>query len=404
MAIRAEGLGKKYRLGGPPRHDSLRDAVTSLWRGAGREAANVSTFWALKDVTFEIRQGEVVGIVGRNGAGKSTLLRILSRITTPTAGRLEGFGRVGSLLEVGTGFHSELTGRDNVYLSGAMLGMRRAEIQKSFDAIVAFAEVEEFLDTAVKHYSSGMFVRLGFAVAAHLNSDILVIDEVLSVGDAAFQAKCLAKTREIAASGRTVIFVSHNMSSVCALCDRALWIDRGTLIADGEAGAVVAEYLESMQKAAEVPLDERRDRGGRGPVRFSRVLLLGAEGEGRLATGAAMTLQFEADGPCNGLSCSFTIYDQFGNPVTYFDSARSAPNDTMGEVADRFLCHIDELPLLPGTYRMNAALESDGVLIDHVEGIATFDVDAAPLRGRVLSAQAGYGSLQVAHSWVHPHV
>ncbi|HMB74949.1 MAG TPA: polysaccharide ABC transporter ATP-binding protein, partial [Kiloniellaceae bacterium] len=334
IVIRAEGLGKEYRIGGQPRHDSLRDALTGLWRGTFRGSARSSTFWALEDVSFDVRRGEVVGLIGRNGAGKSTLLKILSRITTPSRGRLVSYGRVGSLLEVGTGFHAELTGRDNIYLSGAMLGMLRAEIDRNFDAIVQFAEIGAFLDTAVKHYSSGMFVRLGFAVAAHLNSDILVIDEVLAVGDAAFQAKCLAKTREIAASGRTVLFVSHNMNSICKLCDRALWLDRGAVVADGEVRTVVARYLDSMQQAAALPLRDRKDREGSGPVRLTHIGLAGAAGRAELASGAPMTMSFEADGPCAGLSCTFVIYDQFGQPVTDFDSARAAPCDVIGEAPD----------------------------------------------------------------------
>jgi lipopolysaccharide transport system ATP-binding protein len=240
VAIRVEGLGKQYRLGGPrERYDTLRDQIRkwSSLRGLLRRATRAEhrpPFWALKDVSFEVEPGEVVGIIGRNGAGKSTLLKILSRITEPTEGAADIHGRVGSLLEVGTGFHPELTGRENVYLNGAILGMRRAEIGRKFDEIVAFAEVEKFIDTPVKHYSSGMYMRLAFAVAAHLEPEILIVDEVLAVGDAEFQKKCLGKMGDVAKSGRTVLFVSHNMQTIANLCQLCICLkDGGSCRANG---------------------------------------------------------------------------------------------------------------------------------------------------------------------------
>jgi lipopolysaccharide transport system ATP-binding protein len=257
IAIRVENLSKQYRIGSAQqaRYKTLRDSLTdmvtapfrrvaSLVRGEAYGAAEMDeTIWALKDVSFEVKRGEVVGIIGRNGAGKSTLLKILSRITEPTEGRAEIHGRVGSLLEVGTGFHPELTGRENIYLNGAILGMTREEIERKFDEIVAFAELAKFLDTPVKFYSSGMYVRLAFAVAAHLEPEILLVDEVLSVGDAAFQKKCLGKMGDVAKSGRTVLFVSHNMTSISALCLRALWIDKGMVVRDGVPDRVIQAYL-----------------------------------------------------------------------------------------------------------------------------------------------------------------
>jgi lipopolysaccharide transport system ATP-binding protein len=260
VVIRAEGLGKKYLIGHAAereRYVALRDVLTrgahNLWRkttGMARGRAIVAgdsqeEFWALKDVSFEVRQGEVLGIIGRNGAGKSTLLKILSRITEPSEGRVTINGRVASLLEVGTGFHPELTGRENIFLNGAILGMTRAEIRRKFDEIVAFAEVEKFIDTPVKRYSSGMYVRLAFAVAAHLEPEILVVDEVLAVGDTEFQKKCLGKMSEVAGGGRTVLFVSHNMPAVARLCRRCLLLDAGRLVKDGEASAVTSRYLVS---------------------------------------------------------------------------------------------------------------------------------------------------------------
>ena len=253
--VSIEGVGKQYRLHhqrGSESYRTLRDSIADAaaapfkWvNGSRQPAAATDDFWALRDVSFDVGSGEVVGIIGRNGAGKSTLLKILSRITEPTTGRITLHGRVASLLEVGTGFHPELTGRENIFLNGAILGMTRQEIRRSFDSIVAFADVERFLDTPVKRYSSGMYVRLAFAVAAHLEPDIFVIDEVLAVGDAEFQKKSLGKMHEVSRGGRTVLFVSHNMAAVQALCGRVVWLDRGTVAAAGPTADVVARYLQA---------------------------------------------------------------------------------------------------------------------------------------------------------------
>jgi len=247
IAVRAEGLSKLYRIGELHRRTTLRESIVAAARGAFRPSVRrpAEIVWALKDVSFEVGRGEVVGIIGRNGAGKSTLLKVLARITEPTSGRAEVRGRVGSLLEVGTGFHSELTGRENIFLSGAILGMRRAEIVHRFDEIVAFAEVERFIDTPVKHYSTGMYLRLAFAVAAHLEPEILLVDEVLAVGDAAFQKKCLGKMGDVSRQGRTVLFVSHNLAAVKYLCPSTLWLEGGGVHLHGTSEAVVREYLES---------------------------------------------------------------------------------------------------------------------------------------------------------------
>jgi lipopolysaccharide transport system ATP-binding protein len=252
-AIRVENLGKLYRIGAArQRHDTLRDALSAGVRQihrprkrsnsdhSGNSGQRDESFWALRDVSFEVQRGEIVGVIGRNGAGKSTLLKILSRITEPTTGRVELHGRVGSLLEVGTGFHPELTGRENIYLNGAILGMKKAEIARRFDEIIAFAEIERFLDTPVKRYSSGMYVRLAFAVAAHLEPEILLVDEVLAVGDAAFQKKCLGKMGQVAGEGRTVLFVSHNMAAIARLCERAIVFDAGRLSLDGPSHRAIA--------------------------------------------------------------------------------------------------------------------------------------------------------------------
>ncbi len=250
LSIRVSGVGKWYRLGQRERYRALRDVLAravSFRRHDTTTAA--SSIWALEDVSLEIPQGEILGVIGRNGAGKSTLLKVLARITEPTTGRVELHGRVGSLLEVGTGFHPELTGRENVYLNGAILGMTHAEVRRNFDRIVAFAELERFMDTPVKHYSTGMFMRLAFAVAAHLETEILLVDEVLAVGDAQFQKKCVGKMDDVARQGRTVLFVSHNMNAVVNLCSRVAWLDQGRVRAIGEPASIVSSYLSDEMLA-----------------------------------------------------------------------------------------------------------------------------------------------------------
>jgi lipopolysaccharide transport system ATP-binding protein len=277
IAIRAEGLSKKYRLGEMWRENALRNVlgkyVRAPWKLLRPEKRN--DFWALKDVDLEVKHGEVLGLIGRNGAGKTTLLKILSRITRPTSGWADIYGRVGSLLEVGTGFHPELSGRDNVYLSGAILGMSKEEIRRKFDEIVAFAEIEKFLDTQVKHYSSGMYVRLAFAVAAHLEPEILLVDEVLAVGDASFQKKCLGKMDDVAHEGRTIVFVSHNMTAMRRLCSRALWLEGGQIADSGPGGDVIDHYLgENAESKLESVWDDERMAPGDHRARLHSVRVI----------------------------------------------------------------------------------------------------------------------------------
>lgn len=283
VAIRVEGLGKRYRIGGPQAsYQTLRESVTDTLVAPFKRLARIGqprsaeeTIWALKDVNFDIKRGEVVGIIGRNGAGKSTLLKILSRITEPTEGSAEIHGRVGSLLEVGTGFHPELTGRENVYLNGAILGMKKAEIDRKFDEMVAFAEVEKFIDTPVKHYSSGMYVRMAFAVAAHLQPEILLVDEVLAVGDVEFQKKCIGRMEKISSEGRTVLVVSHSMSTVKSLCSRAVLLEQGRLKAIGSVESVTTEYLKGNKAdAAEKLVTDADHRTGVRSLRLKRIRLL----------------------------------------------------------------------------------------------------------------------------------
>ena len=291
IAIRAENLGKMYRIGGKQeRYSTLRDTLVDAIIGPMRrmrrlvrgQSANdlAEEIWALADVSLEVQHGEAIGIIGRNGAGKSTLLKVLSRITEPTLGRADIYGRVGALLEVGTGFHPELTGRENIYLNGAILGMRRKEIDRRFDEIVDFSGVEKFIDTPVKHYSSGMGLRLGFAVASHLEPEILVVDEVLAVGDAEFQKKCLSKMSDVTGSGRTVLFVSHNMAAIQSMCQRGIWLDHGRVVEVGPVEQVVADYLS---KAVVARLDQIWDDQTQAPgndrVRLHRARVKPIEGD-----------------------------------------------------------------------------------------------------------------------------
>jgi lipopolysaccharide transport system ATP-binding protein len=302
-AISIEGLGKRYKIGAAQaRATTLRDAISAAaaapirrLRHAGSSSGRVSEFWALRDISFDVDRGEVIGIIGRNGAGKSTLLKILSRITEPTEGQAFIRGRVGSLLEVGTGFHQELTGRENIYLNGAILGMTRAEIQRKFDDIIAFAEIDEFLDTPVKRYSSGMFVRLAFAVAAHLEPEILLVDEVLAVGDLSFQRKCLGQMEQIAGTGRTVFFVSHNMNAVRGLCTRAIQIDAGRLVAEGPTDDIVRGYVAEQTSGDKSGMDLRRALGSDSELQITAVRVRDSAGRqgGPFHSSASLTVEIE---------------------------------------------------------------------------------------------------------------
>jgi len=320
-AIRATGIGKRYRLGEHHSFGSLRETLVDRLRSIGRTRpdAEKASIWALRDVSFEIAPGEAVGIIGRNGAGKSTLLKVLSRITEPTTGRAEIRGRVGSLLEVGTGFHPELTGRENIFLNGAILGMRRAEIAAKFDEIVAFAEVERFIDTPVKRYSSGMYLRLAFAVAAHLEPEILLVDEVLAVGDAAFQKKCLGKMGEVTGEGRTVIFVSHNIGAIASLCSRCLLIDSGQLAADGSPASVTASYQSKLYPSPGATSDlSGVERYGNGKARFASIAIDALSKEGNpadcLRTGhqLRLTLEIQAQHEVVRANVAVILYDPTG--------------------------------------------------------------------------------------------
>jgi lipopolysaccharide transport system ATP-binding protein len=388
IAIRVETLSKLYKIGGARHHhdtlrDQLADGLKSLFRRNGQPSPDENMIWALKNVSFEVKQGEVAGIIGRNGAGKSTLLKILSRITEPTAGRAEIFGRVGSLLEVGTGFHPELTGRENIYLNGAILGMSRGDIFRKFDEIVAFAEVDKFIDTPVKRYSSGMYLRLAFAVAAHLEPEILLVDEVLAVGDAAFQKKCLGKVGNVAKEGRTVLFVSHNMSSVLALCRKAYLLEAGALVSQGPSPAVIDTYIQRTISPESVPLYKRKDRSGEGSARFTFLYVNSADPSGtiRCHSPIKITLGYRSSAPLSNVSFIIGIYDYASNAEVYAllgNATSGLPEILPPEGAIE--CLTGPINMTPGHCHINLALVKGGLIdggyfLDHVEYAGQFDVE-----------------------------
>lgn len=413
--LSARAVSKRYVLehkaaGGPTDlRETLAHGLANLARrlrpgGVGARRVESEEFWALRDVSLELAEGDVVGIVGRNGAGKSTLLKLISRIMEPTAGEIRIRGRVGSLLEVGTGFHPDLTGRENIFLNGAILGMSRAEIRRKFDQIVDFAEIERFLDTPVKRYSSGMYVRLAFSVAAHLEPEILIIDEVLAVGDAAFQKKSLDRMSQVAAEGRTVLFVSHNLGLIRTLCKRGILLEAGTVRFDGTADDAVRTYLEGLQGAAGGAVAPHVQRHGRGLVHLRMVEASApVAGGAGLESGRPARFVFHTSQALPGLSCIFDIFDSLGQHVTYFDSANTSPDDGVDDGGEaRFVCELDELLLLPGRYRIDVALNCDGELQEHVEGAAVIDVHDGVAGQRRIVAAPGYGSAFMHHRWVSP--
>jgi lipopolysaccharide transport system ATP-binding protein len=387
VAIRIENLGKRYKIGVKREkyytlRDSLMNALTYPFRRRPPETADnphpqEDFIWALKDVSLEINHGDIVGIIGRNGAGKSTLLKILSRITEPTEGQAELFGRVGSLLEVGTGFHPELTGRENIFLNGVIMGMTRAEVQRNFDAIVAFAEIEKFLDTPVKHYSSGMYVRLAFAVAAHLDPEILLVDEVLAVGDASFQKKCLGKMEDVAKGGRTVLFVSHNMGAVRALCQRCILLENGAVTATGETEATVEKYQKKIfgSLGSESQDHSRRTRSdctGRVLIRAGSVTV-----PRQWRDPFRITFKYEVMECIERFSIEWFIRDAYGARVMSGLSALAEeiwfiPGDSnAGEIKST----VREWRLPGGRHSLCAYISNPSIeCIDYIEDLIIFDV------------------------------
>jgi len=359
VTIAVAGLGKRYTIGAPIGVSSFRESLIATLSAPWRRLQHLNggtaspQFWALRDVSFDVHVGEVIGIVGPNGAGKSTLLKVLSRITPPTEGSIELSGRVSSLLEVGTGFHPELTGRENIFLNGAILGMYRSEIRRKFDAIVAFAELEQFIDTPVKHYSSGMFVRLAFSVAAHLEPEILIVDEVLSVGDLHFRNRCLGRMQDLRNEGRTVLFVSHDLTSVRQLCSRALLMNGGRVVDDGEPDDITRRY-EGMHREAGVGESGAADRVNPPPeYHLRRVELRDGEGivTNRFDAGEVMTIHLWASGPApeNSYTVEFKLFNSQDQIISF--GAANPVRDTYFQSGDtHFICRLGPLPLTEGAY------------------------------------------------------
>lgn len=386
--ISARGVGKRYSLGASVRSNSLREAMVEGARSLLRPARSPSPkpeFWALDDISFDVLPGDVVGIVGRNGAGKSTLLKVLSRITEPTRGRIELRGRIASLLEVGTGFHAELTGRENIYLNGTILGMRKREIDRKFDEIVAFSEVERFIDTPVKRYSSGMYVRLAFAVAAHLEPEILVVDEVLAVGDAEFQRKCLGKMSDVAQQGRTVLFVSHNMAAVRGLCTRAILLDKGRVRIDADTSTVVSAYLAGARGASNDPSAwHYRHRGDRIAVEQLDVIVDG-EPTATVQAGDEVTfrLRYRALRPAavgDDFSVCVILYSE-GQRLTNFWTNGPLGRGISAAESGTIDCVVPRWPFRSGVFRVDLYTHVGVASQDVIEECASFDSHDADFYG-----------------------
>jgi lipopolysaccharide transport system ATP-binding protein len=407
IAIRCEGISKQYRLGEQERYRALRDVLTNaasapfrrlhanLRNGNGSSIGNRQSgignhIWALQDVSFEINAGEVVGIIGRNGAGKSTLLKLLSRITKPTRGCAEINGRVGSLLEVGTGFHPELTGRENIFLNGAILGMRKAEIERKFDEIVSFAEVERFVDTPVKRYSSGMYVRLAFAVAAHMETEILVVDEVLAVGDAEFQKKCLGKMGDVAKDGRTVLFVSHNMSAIRTLCERTLLLNKGKLVFSGNSFEGIALYRSESSRDGGDGW-QRNDGDSTPQIFFESISTKLVSGKENLSLHC--DIEIRCNQKCAPAFLAVDISDQ--SAITLMQALPTVERFISGEPGEHQVALDIELPpLVPGNYAVSFWIGSHFTkTADFVKDAASFEITTSPTQGRAYPHTLDHGSI-----------
>lgn len=405
IAIRADGLSKSYRIGGPvEKYKTLRDSVSRFFTSPFRQKqADSKILWALQDVSFEIKQGEIIGVIGRNGAGKSTLLKILSRITEPTKGCAEIHGRLSSLLEVGTGFHAELTGRENIYLNAAILGMKRREIDKKFDSIVSFAEVEKFIDTPVKHYSSGMYLRLAFAVASHLEPEILLVDEVLAVGDFSFQAKCADKMKSVSEEGRTVLFVSHNLGVIQKLCSRSLLLHEGRKVLDGPTAEVIQAYTAGgvMAEAEyQQPADPSK------AIHLRRVKLLSVEGKAqsqfRFDEPVQIVVEYEVNKPTSFCAVWLSVFTSEGTVV--FGSADGDTDESRFKLRQtgyyRTVLNLPEKWLNAGNYNIVAGITQYAPLFnyDRVEAVG-FTIHDLGTPEKLLTGHSRPGVLQPFLKW-----
>lgn len=400
VTIRVEGLGKQYRRG------SQKQGRLIEWL---RGQTPYEYFWALQDMSFEVARGEMLGVIGANGAGKSTLLRILSRITRPTVGRAEVFGRIGSLLDVGTGFHPELTGRENVFLNGTVLGIPRTVIRDQLDQIIEFSEIGDFIDTPLKYYSSGMKVRLGVSVSVNLPQTVMLVDEVLAVGDAAFREKCLDRVAQVTKSGRTVMFVGHNMEMISSTCDRAIWLRKGRLHAEGPAPEVVQAYQEEAIKAAGMdgllPLDDLADHGHQRGLRLTHMRLLNGDGQQIEAfrTGQAVKIAvgFEGDGtpPPKDVTVGITLSGHARVALFHCENTCVGRSfETVGS-AGEFMCSIDRLPLTPGRYSLGVSCSADDEVIHGVPHVGLFNVLDGDYYDTGRLPPVGSGNVLTDYSW-----
>jgi lipopolysaccharide transport system ATP-binding protein len=405
--LQVSGLSKRYRLGEYSADTQLREVIMGAIRKLTRSQREVEqTIWALRDVSFEVQQGEVLGVVGRNGAGKSTLLKLLSRITYPTSGSLKARGRVASLLEVGTGFHEELTGRENIFLNGSILGMKKKEIEQRLDEIVEFSGISQFIDTPIKRYSSGMRLRLGFAVAAHLSPDILLVDEVLAVGDADFQKKCLDAMDGLRTSGRTVLFVSHNMTAVESLCSRCIWIDAGRIRADGEARAIVGDYMKTFAQASTgtVNLESIESRSGNGDGKFIRIEFLNGTGETtnyiRSSDQLTLRLHYRAHKVLRDLVVGVNIHNEYGTLIAASNNWATGNDIPIVEIGDGFAdLEIDCLYLLPGRYFLSLWLGKWNNQLDVLKNCIHFDVEPSDYYGSGRGIDSQFGLMFFPSRW-----
>lgn len=416
LAIRVSGLSKQFVLGANQgKYKTLRESITEAVTAPARifsrrEKQNSTSFWALKDVNFEIKRGEVVGIIGRNGAGKSTLLKVLSRIVEPTTGAIDIYGRVGSLLEVGTGFHPELTGRQNIFMNGAILGMTRAEVKSRFDEIVAFSEIERFVDTPVKRYSSGMYTRLAFAVAAHLEPEILIVDEVLAVGDAQFQKKCMGKMKDVAGHGRTVLFVSHNLTTVQALCTKGIMLAKGEVKLVGPVGEVVNAYTSasSSNEFQDAPgsfyVVDRTNKYTPGSVLIKQVIIRDSEGrqngEIRMGESFSVTIRLQNMRMFPNTQVAVIFKSRMDQWLANFNTGMKPPKDRPDSDTQEYTVHVPHMPFTPGSYWIDVSVgHKTGGRVDAVENVASVDVLESDVYGSGYEIRNADGVIYLNGDW-----